>query len=369
MTTYGGRNPFRSGYCSPEDIQHNMRMLSEMSDAIGNPFADGGPVWRYPQIDPGTGAELLNPDGTPVMLEEPLVTPSGLARVRVNEEIVGNGPWPAELLSKDGHATGEVISVYDPLRRYQGTTAGSRGYAQNIDNRYEILSIGAQAPAPASFSDEGHVIMRSGGSAQPLAHWFDTRDCNEPFVAPEGRELAHIHQNEDNLDGEIYITFKQPTSSTTTVIEETTIKEILKKLLTESPGDVSFIDQYVKVGNGDAPGTLWDKLSPDDDDSTDTLPVVWRLPVGTVGQVAGTTDYSTNLAYGITKAGGTKASGTNPGDVGVEIKGGNLLPGQHKDAKLWAYKTPEEGHPVIITRATDTEWYVIWYGCDKDPEE
>ncbi len=88
-----------------------------------------------------------------------------------------------------------------------------------------------------------------------------------------------------------------------------------------------------------------------------------------MGKVAGTTDYSTNLAYGITKAGGTKASGTNPGEVGVEIKGGNLLPGQHKDAKLWAYKTPEEGHPVIITRATDTEWYVIWYGCDKEPEE
>ena len=363
MTLYGGRNRFRSGYCAPEDIQHNMRMLSDLSDAIGNPFS-GGPVWKYPQIDPGTGVGLIDPDGVPVMVEEPLVTSSGLARVQLNEAMVGSGPWPAELLSKDAHSTGQVVSIHDPLGRYLGTTAGSKGYAQNIDNRYEILSIGAQAPAPEAFSDEGHVIMRSGGSAHPLVHWFITQSFDgETFAAPEGRILALMHQNENDVDGKIYITVPEPSPSTTTA-SEAEITEILKKLLTESPGDVSFIDQYVKVGNGDAPGTLLSKLSSDDDDNTDTLPVVWRAPA--VGKVAGTTDYSTNLAYGITKDGGTKVSGDDPGEVDVIIKGGNLGSDTVKTAKLWAYKTPEAGHPVIITRYKDDEWYVIWYGCDKD---
>ena len=100
MTTYGGRNKFRGGYCSPDDIQHNMRMLSDLSEAIGNPFIEGGPSWKYQQTD-GNGDPLYDTDGNVLWHEEPLVTAGGLARFELGESITGAGPWTAYLISGD----------------------------------------------------------------------------------------------------------------------------------------------------------------------------------------------------------------------------------------------------------------------------
>ena len=372
MTTYGGRNPFRSGYCSPDDIQHNMRMLSEMSDAIGNPQMTGGPVYTYNQLDPVSGSPVLDPEGNPVEIQEPLVTSSGLARFRLSEDMTGDPPWSGKLVSQDGTATSEDISLHDPLGRYADTTEGSFGYAQSIDNRYEILSVGTAAAAPADFSNEGDVRMRVGGIVQHLHAWFNNVVSfvggvgDAPDIGTD-REFVTVHQN--GADGKLYFSVPkavavgtggggggdpEPTDTEIPVRYDSTTNTywIDKTHVTNAVGTG---DRKVAANGGDdSPGDLMSKLSASGSAPDDTIGVFWESSGGTV---SGKTNAGTLLHQGTTGAGGSTSS------VNVSISGVGSVA-----ASILAHEPPEEGHDVLVAKDLSGTWWVVWYSCEKGGE-
>lgn len=392
MTTYGGRNTFRAGYCSPEDIQHNMQMLSNLSEAIGNPFSEGGPSWRYPQLD-DFGAIVYDPDGNQMWTEESLVTPGGLARFELTGTISGTGGTPAKLLSKDkgpGTETGQEIYVFDPLSRYGNIHEGAKGYAQHMEgDSYEILSLGRPGVNAESTLTEGEVRIRGHCTElKSLADWFDTVDTEGDFgVAPDpgpGRELAIVGQNPDDCNGKLYISVPSPTPTPNDDgepdIEEGDI--VIKYDATNNqywlPKSVfDSVDRKVAVTEGDATSAELEPKSGGDAPS----PHMHRVDYAVVGggpagdKLRGEVPFTTPIYVGKT----TSSSGVGcPTTISVQIT--DPPPAEDEDptviagVKIVTEKPAEPNHCVLITQGgpnsggtgdPSLDWWVIWYACDE----
>lgn len=391
MTTYGGRNTFRAGYCSPEDIQHNMQMLSNLSEAIGNPFSEGGPSWIYPQLDV-SGAPLYDPDGNQMWYEEPLVTPGGLARFELEAVIDGTGPTLAKLLSKDkgpDAATGEFIYVTDPLSRYHGIgpteeLGSAQGYAQHmVGDVYEILSLGRPGISAGSTLTDGDVRIRSTcTNLKSLAAWFDTVDSDDPHIPGPGRELAVVKQDPDDCHGKLYISVPSPVPPPghDGIPEEGDI--ILQYDATENrywfPKSVlDGLDVKVSVDGTDPTNHLFPKSGGPSDDPF--LHSVAYEPVAAAGvglTLKGEVPFTTHLLVG--KTTGYSTTGC-PGVVDVTVPGEGDEEDTVYSAKILTERKAEPNHCVLITPggpvhqdgvggAFSKDWYVIWYACDEIEE-
>lgn len=188
MTIYGGRNPFRAGNCSPEDIQHNMRMLNQLHNDLGNPVP-GGPRRKKP-----TG--LLDPNGEPVEEEEDL-SPAGWIRFELDND--GNtldGTSAAYVLDGEGSRAKDdednliKATVLDPLGNYLGAADSSKGYAKYIGDQYEIMSLTTPAGAAPVLADDGTSIMRSGGTGKFLHEWLNTTNFPADFDTESGTQTV-----------------------------------------------------------------------------------------------------------------------------------------------------------------------------------
>ena len=390
MTTYGGRNTFRAGYCGPDDIQHNMQMLSNLSEAIGNPFSEGGPTWTYPQLD-GSGANLYDPDGNQMWSEESLVTPGGLARFELLETISGTGGTLAKLLSKDrgpDAATNQTILVYDPLSRYGDIGAEAKGYAQHMGgDSYEILSLGRPGINAASTLTDGDVRIRSTCTTlKSLAAWFDTVDSDDPHLPGSGRELAVVRQDPDDCDGKLYISVPSlvpppsddgepdiPGGDIVIKYDATNKRYWFPKSVLDS------VDRKVAVTPGDTtPAELEVKSGGDTNDPTMHKVVYEAIGAGVNEKLRGEVPFTTPIYVGKTRGDGT--TGCNPpGTVKVDILPVDEDdPADPIDALIVTERAPEANHCVLVTQGgTDSggdgdpsmEWYVIWYACDEISSE
>ena len=386
MTTYGGRNKFRGGYCSPDDIQHNMRMLSDLSEAIGNPFIEGGPSWKYQQTD-GNGDPLYDTDGNVLWHEEPLVTAGGLARFELGESITGAGPWTAYLISGDlGEKTSQFILVTDPLGRYANIPAGTMGYAQSIQGGWEILSMGRPGVTADSTLTDGMVRVRDTCTdLKSLADWFNVTDSLTPEASPSGYQSAVIKQDSTNCEGKIHIHVpsqgytapeddgEMPPGGIEGKFDETNNKYWIPKQ--------AFDDRLVAVTDGDNADHLEDK-SGGNTVLIDQHKVVYEIAGNPPNQtLRGEVPFITPILVGKTAYDAENSTGC-PGKVKVIITGPapseeNGLPASVV-ANIATEKEAEADHCVLITQGGPNsggngdysrDWWVIWYACDKIPED
>ena len=388
MTTYGGRNPFRTGYCSPEDMQHNMRMLSQLHDDLGNPVPGGFRI-TVPDLDAG-GEPLLDPDGNPVEHEEDL-SPNGLVRFKLANPGGGvfSSPGPAFLQDFEGATTTEEIQVYDVLNRFDGAPNDSVGYAQSTFVGYEIISLGAITSTEITIEGEGdgRVKMDVGSVPKFLRYWLD------PVVAPEYSEGLHqlVYAFQDGTaDGQMSWYTDRHTSTTGTDPPFLPGTHVPVKraggTLYIDPADL--VDEKVKVVSGDVTNYLWyqftttadgtseggrsyidsETLDPPDGEEHDI--VKWdRRNDGGNRTMLGIVPATCNILPGITFEDGSQASGDagsyTLGEVVVNLNDyeSNIT------AKVWAFKSPEKNHPVLVAKDRKNIWWVIWYGCDDSGEE
>ena len=205
MTIYGGRNPFRAGNCSPEDIQHNMRMLNQLHNDLGNPVP-GGPRRKKPALD-GDGNPLLDPDGEPEEEEEDL-SPAGWIRFELdNDGSTLDGTSAAYVLDSAGSRAKDdeddliKTTVLDPLGNYLGAADSSKGYAKYIGDQYEVMSLTTPAGAAPTLADDGTSIMRSGGTGKFLQEWLNTTNFPANFNTESGSQTVGRGKTVEVLGG------------------------------------------------------------------------------------------------------------------------------------------------------------------------
>lgn len=386
MTTYGGRNKFRGGYCSPDDIQHNMRMLSDLSEAIGNPFMEGGPSWKYQQTD-GNGDPIYDTDGNALWHEEPLITAGGLARFKLDVSITGAGPWKAWLISGDlGHTedTEQFIYVTDPLGRYGNIPAGTMGYAQSIQGGWEILSMGRPGETASSTLTDGMVRIRDTcEDLKSLADWFDVTDSEAPEESPAGYQPAAIKQDPSNCEGKIHV--HVPSQGYTPPEDDGEPKEgdIILKFDQENnqywfPKEVlDGVDRKVAVTGADATSAELETKSGGDTNNSSMHKVVYEVTGGgEAGQrLRGEVPFTTPILVGMT---------TSTSDVGcpttIDVQIIDPPPGPDEEptvlegVKIVTEKPAKANHCVLVTQggpnsggvgAPSMDWWVIWYACDE----
>ena len=87
--------------------------------------------------------------------------------------------------------------------------------------------------------------------------------------------------------------------------------------------------------------------------------------------MSGLTPSNSNIQRGRTKVGGSHAAASNlaNGWATVEILNARTdeegVVAMEVRALVWSHSTPEDNHPVLISKDRDNLWWVIWYGCSE----
>jgi len=407
MTLYGGRNPFRVGQCAPEDVDHNMRLLSQLHDDLGNPYPGG------PYVSSQVG---------------------GMVPFKTTGVFDVNGT-PANVLDSNGVPTGETITVCDTLGNHGDAPSSTSGYAIHAGDCYQVVSAG-EPGVIESGGGEGQTRATGGadlgyldshfieGSPDPPPDLVETPDYDAA-----AHDLGHIGIDSNHK-------FRVYTDKPTTTLGDTFDAGASNTggnytpstdELVEYDGDQWFLPKSkfnasdkVKVDSNDTSAFLWHQFTSagvDFDDTTfvgagegdggaydaaDHDKVLWNLRK----RNDDANDHSMmsfilancNLRMGITThllgapAAATgnfnRANGEGtlvPGTVNVAIlaEGDGVGPGgangagqwgyvtDHTvEAKVWAFREPGAGYPVLVAkdRTEEGNWWVVWFGCDEVPE-
>ena len=87
--------------------------------------------------------------------------------------------------------------------------------------------------------------------------------------------------------------------------------------------------------------------------------------------MSGLTPSNSNIQRGRTKVGGDHSAASNlaNGWATVEILNARTdeegVVAMEVRALVWSHSTPEDNHPVLISKDRDNLWWVIWYGCSE----
>ena len=401
---YGGRNPFRTGRCSPDDVNHNMQMLSQLHNDLGNPVPGGVPSTH--QV-------------------------GGFLPFRTTDIFVLGGTV-AEILDGNGDSTGDTIIVIDPTGNLSGSPVGTAGYAMPLPDGTAQVIAGGEPGTIEAGGGGATVQMDAEGDPEYLEAHFITGDpvTVSPPVgqAPDFNSSLHnIGYVGTDTNNRFQIYTDKPTTTLGDTFENGASYDSGPGYDSSTQELVSYdgsqwymprsrfdsIDSKVKVvaDANEASDVLYNQFTPGALTITDTAHdpgeggveynpdlydfVYWdvrkknaepanKSMMGLVparGHIRMGVTTTSISADGETAATGDTVNGIAPAIVTVHIyelgdnnKWVKVAPVDEVIAKVWAFGEKDAGYPVIIARDRSSvdlggqdNWWVIWFPCDKVP--